>query len=336
MASIYRDRKTGIWYINFVDLNGNRVRRSLGTKDKKLAQLKLKEIEIELAKGRLGFTINISLGDFVEKYLDWSKSVKAKNTYITDKKSAENLLEYFGGSVKLSQINLQKLEGFRIFLVDKKGYSKTTANIRIRHIKGMFSKAVEWQFLEFSPAEKLKQFQTPKGKPDFITLEELKKLFSTIPNKEHLAVFNLLFWTGMRISEAVNLEWDDVNFDDKIIRVRSKQNWHTKNYKERHIPLHTELIEHLKYLKEVSPEKPVRFKYASIEHMFQRYSRKSGIKITPHLLRHSIATALASKGVPIQVIQKILGHSSVSTTTIYAKLTDEYIRKSLEVLKMSE
>lgn len=336
MASIYQDKKTGIWYINYINLNGKRVRKSLGTKDKKLAQLKLKEIEVELAKGRLGFTVNISLGEFLKKYLEWSKNTKSKNTYLTDEKSARDLLEYFGDKIRLSQINLQKLEGFKVFLVDSKGYSKTTANIRIRHIKAMFNKAVQWQFLEKSPADDLKQFKTPKGKHDFLTMQEIKKLFSVIENKEHLAIFNLLFWTGMRISEAINLEWDDIDLDEMIIKVRSKENWHTKNYKERHIPIHPELIPHIKYLKEVSPYKPVKFKYSSIEHMFQRYSKKSGIKVTPHLLRHSIATALASEGVSPQVIQKILGHSNITTTMIYAKMTDDYVRKSLEVLKMSE
>ncbi len=336
MASIYRDKKSGIWYINYINLNGKRIRRSLGTSDRKLAELKLKEIEVELAKGRLGFTVNISLGEFLKKYLDWSKNTKAKNTYITDKKTADSLINYFGEKIKLSQINLQKLEGWKIWLVDTLRYSKTTANIRIRHAKAMFNKAVEWQFLEKSPVERLKQYTTPKGKPDFLTLEEIKKLFSVIENKTHLAVFNLLFWTGMRIAEAINLTWDDVDFEDMVIKVRSKKTWHTKDYKERHIPIHPELIPYLEHLKEVGSEKVLPYKYPTVEHLFQKYSRKSGIKATPHLLRHSVATALASMGISPQVIQKILGHSNLSTTMIYAKMTDDYVRKSLESLRMSE
>lgn len=336
MASIYKDKNSGIWYINYINLNGKRVRKSLGTKDKKLAQLKLKEIEVELAKGRLGFTVNISLGEFLKKYLEWSKNTKSKNTYITDEKTINNLLEYFGEKIKLSQINLQKLEGWKIWLVDTLGYSKTTANIRIRHAKAMFNKAVEWQFLEKSPSERLKQYTTPKGKPDFLTLKEIKKLFSVIENKTHLAVFNLLFWTGMRIAEAVNLTWDDVDFKEMVIKVRSKKTWHTKDYKERHIPIHPELVPHLEHLKKVNSEKVLPYKYPTVEHLFQKYSQKSGIRVSPHLLRHSIATALASMGISPQVIQKILGHSNLSTTMIYAKMTDDYVRKSLETLKMSE
>ncbi len=334
MASIFKRGKT--WYISYIDLSGRRVRRSLGTTNKKLAELKLKEIELALAKGKLGFAIDIPLGDFIRKYLEWSKATKSENTYKTDVKASKDLVEYFGDKIKLSQIKLSKLEGWKVWLVDSKGYSKTTANIRIRHVKAMLNKAVEWQYLEENPGEKLKQYKVPKGKPDFLTEEEVKKLFSVIENKTHLAVFNLLYFTGMRLSEALNLTWEDVDFEEGFIRVRSKKDWHTKNYKERYIPIHRKLYEHLYHLKEVSKNKVVPYKYPTVEHLFQKYSKKSGIKVTPHLLRHSIATAMASKGVSLHAIKDILGHSNYSTTLIYAKMTDEYKRKALETVFSDE
>lgn len=334
MASIYRDGKTGIWYINYINLNGKRVRKSLGTRDKKLAQLKLKEIEVELAKGRLGFTVNISLGEFLKKYLDWSKNTKSEWTYKTDKKAANVLLEYLGRNIKLSQITKQKIEGFKIFLVETKGYRKTSANVFIRHTKAMFNKAVEWQFLEKSPAN-ISLYKTPIGRPDFLTEKEIKKLFKTAEkiDKKHLAMFALFYYTGMRLSEVSNLTWSDIDFENEIILVRSKDNWHTKNYKERHIPIHKKLLPHLEYLKNVSDsDKVVSYHQRTIHKIFEKYSKLLNIKLTPHILRHSIATAMSSKGVNPQAIQKILGHSSISTTMIYAKLTDEYIKKSLETV----
>jgi len=330
MATIFKRGK--IWYISYIDLTGRRIKRSLGTTNKKLAELKLKEIEIALAKGKLGFAVDISLKDLIKKYLEWSKNTKAQNTYITDQKACKDLLEYFENNIKLSQIKLSKLEGWKIWLVDSKGYSKVTANIRIRHIKSMFSKALEWQYLEENPAEKLKQYKIPKGKPDFLTEEEVKKLFSVIENKIHLAIFNLLYFTGMRLSEAINLTWGDVDFEEGFIKVRNKKDWHTKNYKERFIPIHTKLYEHLYHLKEVSKNKVVPLKYRYIQQLFEKYSKKAGVKATPHILRHSIATAMASKGVSLQAIKEILGHSDYSTTLIYAKMTDEYKKKALEVI----
>ncbi len=330
MASIFK--RGEVWYISYIDLSGRRIKRSLGTKDKKLAELKLKEIELALAKGKLGFAIDLPLREFLEKYLQWSKTTKSENTYKTDVKASKDLIEYFGDKIKLSQIKLSKLEGWKVWLVDSKVYSKTTANIRIRHVKAMLNKAVEWQYLEENPAERLKQYKVPKGKPDFLTEEEVKKLFSVIENKTHLAVFNLLYFTGMRLSEAINLTWEDVDFKEGFIRVRSKKDWHTKNYKERFIPIHKKLYKHLKHLKEVSSEKVVPYKYRYTQQLFEKYSKKSGVKATPHLLRHSIATAMASKGVSLQAIKDILGHSDYSTTLIYAKMTDDYKKKALETV----
>ncbi len=109
----------------------------------------------------------------------------------------------------------------------------------------MLNKAVEWQYLEENTAERLKQYKVPKGKPDFQTETEVKKLFSVIENKTHLAVFHLLYFTGMRLSEIVNLEWNDVMLEEGFIRVGSKKNFHTKNYKDRFIPIHKKLYEHL-------------------------------------------------------------------------------------------
>lgn len=328
MASIFKRGK--VWYISYVNLSGKRIKRSLGTEDKKLAELKKKEIEIQIAKGRLGYAVDIKLEDFIQKYLEWSEATKSKNTFITDYKACKDFFQYFG-NIKLSQIHLAELENWKVWLVSKRMLAKTTANIRIRHIKSMFSKAVEWNYLEENPAKKLKQYKVPKGKPDFLTEEEIKKLFSFITNPSHLAVFNLLYLTGMRISEAVNLTWEDVDFEEMIIKVRSKNDWHTKNYKERNIPIHPKLLPHLEHLKSIKKDnKVVPYKYPTVEHLFQKYSKKSGIKVSPHLLRHSIATAMASKGVSLHAIKEILGHSDYSTTLIYAKMSEEYKRKALE------
>jgi site-specific recombinase XerD len=327
MASIYK--RGDIWHIDYVNLRGKRIRRSLGVKDKRLAEIKLKEIELQLAKGKLGYAIDKYLEDFIEEYLNWSENTKAKNTYLTDKKSLNSFKEYFG-NVKLSQINMLTLEAWKVWLVETKKLSKTTANIRIRHIKSALSKAVEWNYLEENPAKNLKQYKVPKEKPKFLTEKEIKKVFSCIKNKTHLAVFNLLYLTGMRLSEALNLEWEDINFDEGFLVVRNKKDFHTKNYKERHIPIHPKLNEYLEHLKIISKEKVVPYSNNTIWSLFQKYSKKSGIKVTPHMLRHSFATHLVNKGVSLQVIKEILGHSDYSTTLIYAKVIDEYKRKALE------
>lgn len=327
MASIFKRGNT--YYIDYIDNTGKRIRKSLGTSNKKLAEIKRAEIETELAKGRLGFATDIELSEFIKKYLEYSRVNKSKETYNADKKALEDLITYIG-NINLSQITIEKLEGWKMWLIEARNLSKTSANIKIRHVKSAFSKALEWKYLESNPAQKLKQFKTPIGRPDFLTEEQFQKFLSHVDNQTHKAVFILLYLTGMRLSEVANLTWDDVNFEEMTITIRSKKDWHTKNYKERVIPIHSKLLPFLEHLKSESPNKVIPYAKRTIEDIFSKYSKLSGIKITPHLLRHSIATAMASKGVSLQAIKEILGHSDYSTTLIYAKLVDDYKRKALE------
>ncbi len=334
MATIYRDTKSGYWYINYITVDGKRVRRSLGTRDRKLAELKLKEIELELAKGRLGFTSDIELGAFLEKFLEWSKAVKARETYRTDLKTAENLTAYFGSRTRLSRINTAKAEGFKLFLVEHKGYSKTTANIRLRHAKAMFSKAVEWGHLQTNPFSRVKPFKESE-KLKYLTPQELKALFSVIEDELHKAYFVLIFYTGMRASEAVNLGWEDVDLDKNIIIVRNKANFHTKTYRERVIPIHPDLKPWLEKLKRINRNKVIHYAHPSnVNKLFRMYSKKAGVYCTPHKLRHTFATLLASKGVSIRAIQELLGHTRISTTEIYAKMASDYLSESVKQLNL--
>ena len=330
MASIFK--RGNIYYIDYIDNTGKRIRKSLGTSNKKLAEIKKAEIETELAKGKLGFATDIELEEFIKKYLEYSRVNKSKSTYFTDKYTLEDFIEYFG-NIKLSQITIEKLEGWKIWLIESKGLSKITANVRIRHIKSALSKALEWKHIEENPATKLKQFKTPIGRPDFITEDQMEQFLKFVDNYTHKAIIMLLYLTGMRISEAVNLTWEDVDLDNMTIRVRSKKDWHTKNYKERVIPINKHLLQYLEHLKSISKNQFVMpHKHKKIRQILSHYSKLSGIKITPHLLRHSMATALASKGISLQVIKEILGHSDYSTTLIYAKMVDEYKKKAIDVL----
>lgn len=336
MASIYRDTKSGYWYINYITNDGKRVRRSLGTTDRKLAELKLKEIELELAKGRLGFTSDIELGSFLEKFLSWSRVSKANESYRTDLKTSDNLIEYFGDKIRLSRITPAKAEGFKLFLLDRKEYAKTTVNIRLRHAKAMFSKAVEWNHIQENPFTKVSMLKVEE-RLKYLTPEQLKRFFSVIEDDRHKAYFALLFYTGIRVGESVNLTWEDIDLENGMIVIRNRSDFHTKNYKERVIPIHSDLLHWLRKLKGMSDsDKVIHYAYpSSLNHLFRKYSKLSGVKCTPHILRHTFATLLASKGVSLRAIQELLGHSKISTTEIYAKMASDYLKQSVDNLSVS-
>ncbi len=332
MASIYRDKKSGYWYINYITPDGRRVRKSLGTKDRKLAELALKDFEVQLAKGKLGFVMDVPLSDFLEYYLKWSKATKAKRTYEAEVNACKKLLEFVEPTVKLSKITKQRVEAFKAFLIEK-GYSRTYANIILRHLKAIFQKAVEWNYVETNPF-KVPLFKTEE-KVRYLTPDKLSTFFSFINNPLHKAIIAFLFYTGLRLSEACNLLWEQVNLEEGYITVKNRRDYRTKTYKERIIPISSHLYPYLLTLQQHKKnEKVIPLSYYSVAELFKRYSKKSKIHCSPHMLRHSFATMLASNNVSIKAIQELLGHSSVKTTEIYAKFAKDYLKDIVQKLNI--
>lgn len=329
MASIYQDPRTGIWYLNYT-IDGKRVRKSLGTRDRKLAELALKQVEVELAKGRLGFVADTTLSEFADKYLQWSKAVKAKKTYETELNALNKLMEYMSPTIKLSKITKQKAEGFKVHLINR-GYAKTYINIILRHLKAVFYKAVEWNNIAENP------FRIPLLKTEerirYLTPEQLQKFFLSVENPLHKAIFELLFYTGMRISEACHLLKEQVDLENGYIYIKNRIDYRTKTYRERVIPIHEALKPALNLLLSSSGEKLIPFSYYYVMTLFKRYSKKAGMHCTPHMLRHTFATLLASKGVSVKAIQELLGHASVKTTEIYAKFVKDYLKDAIDKLQ---
>jgi len=242
--------------------------------------------------------------------------------------------------------------------------------IKVLFDKGLQSKSIKrkastlktfFSFLEFedlivvSPFKKMKLLiKLPQTLPKTIDMKELKRLFkylynykSSIENKESfeykyiirdIAVIELLFATGMRVSELCNLKPCDVNIDKGIVHIFGK------GRKERVIQLcntdvKKSLLEYYKLYKKNILETNYFFiskfgtKYSedSVRYMVKKYRKLSGVKtkITPHQFRHTLATGLLEENVDIRYIQMILGHSSIVTTQIYTKVNSKQQKKIL-------
>jgi integrase/recombinase XerD len=166
----------------------------------------------------------------------------------------------------------------------------------------------------------------------------------TSPAAEHqkacdIALLELLFATGMRVSEVVATNLGDLDMERLTISVRGKGN------REREIPivcdpLRESLSLHLsqREVQGATPEDPVfvnrlgrRMSDQSIRAVLRRHSAKVGSRrITPHMLRHTVATLLLEEGADLRHIQRLLGHSSITTTTIYVQVSERSQRRVLE------
>ncbi len=178
------------------------------------------------------------------------------------------------------------------------------------------------------------EIKTPKiakKAPVVLTKEEIKRLLEVTENKKHKLLISLLYSTGMRLSECINLKIKDLELSESVIWVRKG-----KGSKDRMVLISKRLAQELKkYLKDNNPEDFVFkgrngcFSKRNVQKIVTNAAKKAGIskKVSPHTLRHTFATHLLESGVDIRKIQVLLGHSNLSTTQIYTSVSKAELKK---------
>ena len=171
--------------------------------------------------------------------------------------------------------------------------------------------------------------------PLVLSKEEISKMIISTNNLKHKLVIMFLYYAGLRLDEARNLNWQDIDFDREIIHLKT-----AKGDKERVIFLHKKLIDVLRMygVKEKGPifvsQKEEKYNKRTIQQIIKSASKKVGIKknVTPHTLRHSFATHLLESGADIRYIQQLLGHKDLKTTQIYTHVANKDIKKLANLL----
>ncbi len=224
----------------------------------------------------------------------------------------------------------------------KNGYSNRSLNLVVQALRAYF----RFEGLD-DEAERLKPPKVPRSLPKALTREEVKRLLSVIPptRKRDRLIVLLLYGAGLRVSELCNLKKDDVDLDRGLIVVRGGG----KGAKDRVVPIPKYLADEIRaYLESRSDESEYllvedrrrrkdKLSTRNVWYLLKRYGQKAGVEVTPHKLRHSFATHLLEEGgVDIRAIQELLGHSNLSTTQIYTKVTVEHLRKAQEKAKLIE
>jgi len=241
---------------------------------------------------------------YVRRYLDWGGTINARSA-------------------------LRFLAKLR-----RQGYSNRSLNLVVQALRAYF----RFEGAD-EEAEKLKPPKVPRSLPKALTREEVKRLFSVIPptRKRDRLIVLLLYGAGLRVSELCNLKRADVDLDRGLILVSGG-----KGAKDRVVPIPPFLNGVIKdYLKsrtddseylvvEERREKKDKLSPKTVWYLLKKYGEKAGIEVTPHRLRHSFATHMLERGVDIRAIQELLGHSNLSTTQIYTKVTVEHLRKAQE------
>ena len=332
MSTLFK-RRNGVWYVVYKD--GHR-RRWLSTSSFSLeeAQSFYDENKVEFEKSTI-----TSLNDLSKEICEYIKTNYSPGTYSLYKLSF-NLLEKIISNKSLKLITARDIERFK--QVRLKEVSPITINIQFRTLKAAFNKALRLGLVEKNPFLSSESIKIPRKQPEYISKEDFRKLLDSIPENDLKTIVIFAVLTMMRLSEIVNLEYQDLDFTRRLINVRNKQNFRIKNSQPRVLPMSNEVYYLLKNIEEKSNfvftnKEGKQLLTRSISRKFKKYVLTSNLskKIHFHSLRHTGATWLINENVHLYDVQQILGHSSPSVTQIYAHLSSENLRKSIERISVN-
>src|SRR3989338_200995 len=214
-------------------------------------------------------------------------------------------------------------EKVRRFLLGRqeKGQSGQTLNLYLHAIKFFYQ-----EILKSQEKIDLKFAKTSKKLPVVLSRQEIKEIISTIANAKHRTAVALSYGAGLRVSEAINLKVQDLDFDENLIHLKE-----AKGKNDRITLLPENLKSSLVRLTAGRAGDEVLFESnrggrlseRSLQSVFYRALKRAGIKkpASFHSLRHSFATHLLENGVDVRYVQELLGHANISTTQIYTKVT---------------
>lgn len=284
---------------------------------------------------------NTKILEIFERYLREDKK-SSENTLSSYLRDIRQLAEYLEDECKhsIEEATDDDLQSYISSLRDA-GKSVATVSRSIASIKGLYTHLCINRYLTHNPSLKLVPDKSEHKIPEILTNEEIDLLLNQpkcIDAKGYRdkAMLELLYATGIRVTELIDLNVDDVNLEAGVVRCDSKG-------KERYIPLYDEAVKAISdYLELVrpqmvkDPDEKALFVNVSGERMSRQgfwkiikfYTKKANIQkdITPHTLRHSFAAHLLENGADIHAIQEMLGHADISSTQVYSNIVKNQIK----------
>jgi site-specific recombinase XerD len=229
---------------------------------------------------------------------------------------------------------------FLTYLKINKSYTPKAINRKIATIRSYFDFLVTEGYLKTNPVQKLKSAKLGRHLPKVLTESDIKLFFETLYNTKDdfvirdIAIFELFYASGIRISELTGINIEDIDFDNMMIKVKGKGD------KERIVLINESAYKAINNYLNQRPQvnsrslfiskKNTRLSARMIEYIFEKYLKKAGINkpASPHTLRHSFATHMLQRGSDLVTIKELLGHANLSTTQIYTNISLQHIKET--------
>jgi integrase/recombinase XerC len=244
----------------------------------------------------------------------------------------------------LLSADVNTVRGYLAFLNERQ-YSKATTARKLATLRSFYKFLVKRNQISSNPAAAVRTPKQDKRLPRFMEYEDVKKLLETPPMDNWLgardrAILETLYSTGMRVSELVSLNMDDIDFLGEVVHIRGK------GKKERVAPISSSVLQVIQHYIEFRNKRAQsnsnfdskvlfvnkhgkRLSTRSVRRKMDKYLKMAGLdpSISPHTLRHSFATHMLNNGADLRSVQELLGHQSLSTTQIYTHLTTRKLKE---------
>lgn len=283
------------------------------------------------------YEVNTFILDYID-YLKYEKNLSPRT--IEKYKYSLIIFEKYmlNKNINLFDVTQQDIMDFITNYFKDKGVSSKTNSIT--SINNFYIYLVKDKRIDINPCENIDRPKMKKRLPDVLTVNEVDKLLDiplhTKEDYRDKAILEVLYATGIRISELTNLKMQDVDFTNKVVRVFGKGS------KERIVPINKYALKYLGMYLDIRGSflKGKLTDYIFLNSKGEAISRESfglelnkivkkqGLnkRVTPHMLRHSFATHMLNQGADLRSIQELLGHSDISTTTIYTHVSNEKVK----------
>ena len=347
---VYETLQDKTYYIRYKNLQGKTITEKIGRASEGITPQQAQLIRNERVKSiRLGDEVitiqekrkvGISFEDFFYNYYLPNNDHKKQRTVKLEEQLYRLWIKPIIGRKAVKDITAFDLERIKKYVKDH-GRSKRTANYCIAVVRQVFNKAIQWDmFKGVNPATKVKMEKLNNQRLRFLTPTEAKMLLDELKKRSvktyEIAVMSL--FTGMRAGEIFNLKFGDIDLENDIIHIKNPKN------KEDRVAYITDEVREILAPKKGKPNELVfKSKYGKrINHISSAFNRavdKLGLndgvedrkdKVVFHTLRHTFASWLVLKGVPLYTVSKLMGHKSIEMTERYSHLSPDTKRYAVE------
>lgn len=278
-----------------------------------------------------------AIADFLLYLEDHGNSDLTITSYRSDLRQFLAFLRANQGPTTLEEI---RPVWIRSFLREKRRQGLSTSSVarKLNCLRSFFKFCVLQEWLERNPAQSVEAPKIAETLPSYLREDEVYRLLNAVNQAKHCfakrdrALIKLLLTTGIRRSELINLNWEDINFKEKTLTVRQG-----KGKKDRIIPLKEEVLQDLwDYLQTRLPltnnalflsRQKTRINKDSLARILKKYIQAAGInekKVTAHTFRHTFATSLIHQGVDVAVVKDLMGHEDIQTTMKYTHTSNAH------------